>query len=467
MRRMIGFLAAAVGAAAIAGPPAPAEAAQRPNPREVKDIRPGSVRSKPRRMVEYRGDVYFDANDGAHGTELWRTDGTARGTELAADIVPGAESSSPIGPIVRAGDRLFFSAGPSSGRSVFASNGTQAGTAPVPGTEGTNPFAFVPAQGRFYFRVPIEDGPYSGASSALWTGDGTQAGTHEIRAHRFSESQDCPGLGASAANSVTVVRPLAFFCSYDAEHGAEPWRTDGTVAGTGMVADIVPGPGSSQSGSFTRLGDEVVFFVRRDGRAELWRSDGTEAGTGLVSAIPADQRVGRPLVSGGRVFFFATTSDSTLIWSSDGTPSGTTAVDGLPFFAGADEAAPAPGGTVLFSAYRRRTGSELWRTDGTGPGTRLVKDIAPGHGRDGSGRSSEPQQLTTGRGEVLFTAAVARRGRELWRSDGTRVGTTLVGEVRRGRPGGDIHEITPIGDRVFFAATTPRHGQELWIARRR
>ena len=454
MSHKIRFLAGALTIAVLIAGAATASAA---GVKEVKDIIAGKGRSKPRRMLEFRGQVYFDANDGVHGDELWRTDGTKRGTKLAVDVVPGADSSSPIGPIIKVGDRLYFSAGASDDRSVFASDGTPAGTAPVPGTEGLNPFAFVPGADRFYFRVPIEGG------TELWASDGTGAGTHAISTISLSQSQDCPGLGAGTANSVTVVGGLAFFCSIDAEHGAEPWVTDGTPEGTRMVADLVPGPDSSRPIDFTRFGDVVVFFVLRQGAAELWRSDGSETGTSLVTTIPSDQRVGQLVVSGARVFFFATTADSTVLWSTDGTAGGTKALGDLPFFTAGASVALKPSGGIVFSAFARRTGSELWRSDGTRAGTRLVKDIAPGHLRRRGGRSSEPEQLTSARGKTYFTATVRKRGRELWRTNGSQRGTKLVGEVRPGPHGGRIKEITPIGHRVFFAATTPRHGEELWV----
>jgi ELWxxDGT repeat protein len=417
-------------------------------------------------MVEFRGQVYFDAYDGVHGVELWRTDGTAVGTALALDLVPGEESSSPTGPILNVADRLFFAAGAGGDRSLFRSDGTPAATAPVPGTEGIYPLALVPGQDRIYFRVPIEDGSYSGASSALWTSDGTEAGTLEIREHRFTESQDCGGLNSSPANSITVVGSLGYFCSYDAGHGAELWRTDGTVAGTSMVADLAPGPTSSKPIGFTPFGDEVAFFTLSGGSAQVWRSDGTAEGTHLVTEVPADQTASSGLVvAGARLFFMTVTSSSSVLWSSDGTPAGTRAVEDLPFFTQGNDLTPGRGAKILFSAYQERTGAELWRSDGTAGGTRLVKDIAPGRPHGRYGRSSSPEQLTAGDGEAFFTANVPGRGRELWRTDGTRGGTKLVGEVRSGPHGGRIADITPIGDRVFFAATTPRHGEELWIAR--
>ena len=171
-------------------------------------------------------------------------------------------------------------------------------------------------------------------------------------------------------------------------------------------------------------------------------------------------------VAGDRAFFIATTADGSALWSTDGTADGTTAIDRLPFFTIGGYGAPGPGGNFLFAADTKRTGSELWRSDGTRAGTGLVKDIAPGHLNSGGGRSSTPQHLTAARGKTFFTAAVPKRGRELWRTDGTGHGTKLVGEVRPGSDGGQIKKITPIGHRVYFAAKTPRHGEELWVAGR-
>ena len=51
--------------------------------------------SKPAGLIDVGGTVYFSADDGVHGPELWKSDGTAAGTVMVKDIVPGGVGSQP------------------------------------------------------------------------------------------------------------------------------------------------------------------------------------------------------------------------------------------------------------------------------------------------------------------------------------------------------------------------------------
>jgi ELWxxDGT repeat protein len=53
--------------------------------------------------------VYFTADDGVHGKELWISDGSEAGTLLLGDIRTGSEASS-IEFLTTSNLRLFFSA---------------------------------------------------------------------------------------------------------------------------------------------------------------------------------------------------------------------------------------------------------------------------------------------------------------------------------------------------------------------
>ena len=57
----------------------------------VKDINPGLGDSGPSDLTNVNGTLYFQADDGVHGFELWKSDGTAAGTVMVKDINPGGE----------------------------------------------------------------------------------------------------------------------------------------------------------------------------------------------------------------------------------------------------------------------------------------------------------------------------------------------------------------------------------------
>jgi ELWxxDGT repeat protein len=111
----------------------------------VRDVAPGSASSHPRNLVAAGGRLFFTATDGAHGFELWESDGTAAGTRMVHDTAPGGLSSHPE-EITEAGGRLFFRADDG----VF---GSELWSLPLAGPAGCQPSGEVLCLGNGRFRV--------------------------------------------------------------------------------------------------------------------------------------------------------------------------------------------------------------------------------------------------------------------------------------------------------------------------
>ena len=436
------------------------------------DIEPGPGFSQPAFLGKIGGIVLFSAATSANGRELWRTDGTAAGTSLVADIRPGTggaftSNSSPFprnADAVAAGGRVFFSADDGvHGYELWASDGTAAGTALVqdiePGAASGSPGFLVPFGSGILFRA--DDGTLG---TELWKSDGTAAGTTQV-------ADIYPGSSGSAPRNLTVVGTRAYFTADDGVHGSELWVTDGTAAGTSLVADIHPGTAFQwinlpPTGA---VGSRLIFYAD-DGvhGAEPWVTDGTAAGTSLLADanpgatssyfVNAGSDAQLSVTVAGRFYFRAyTTTDDFEVWTSDGTAAGTNKLleindqaSAFPTFFwgtlfGARTLMPF-GGSLLFQADDGVSGPELWKTDGTAAGTVQVADIWPGTS------GSSPLEITPLGGAFLLSADDGVHGSELWRTDGTAAGTSLVKDLSPSSPSnGSPHWLTPLGTKIVFA----------------
>jgi ELWxxDGT repeat protein len=111
------------------------------------------------------------------------------------------------------------------------------------------------------------------------------------------------------------------------------------------------------------------------------------------------------------------------------------------------------GGTVYFAATQGDR--ELWKSDGSAAGTTLVRDISAGAG------SSDPRELTRRSASTFYFSATGFGGRELWKSNGTASGTAQVGEVNAGSASSAPVELTMVGNTLFFSAFDGTD-RELW-----
>lgn len=308
--------------------------------------------------------------------------------------------------------RLYFSAStPATGTELWVTDGTPAGTRLAvdlaPGALGSGPRQLTVLNDRLLFTASARtpDGALSGVE--WWSTDGTPAGTRLV-ADIFG------GAGGSDPHEPTMVGDHLYFVATHPQFGRELWWTDGTFLGTKMAVDF-RGQGSGSVRHLTSFGDRLVFTAEELlGVAKPWVTFPGQLGAKRLDSLPLD---------------------------TDLSPREYTRL----------------GGRVLFAARNGTAGDELWATRGEPGDAEMVRDIAPNNG------SSAPSYLTLFKERVLFAAATPMRGRELWITDGTTIGTQLVADIEPAYDvGSDPRGLTVLGDRVLFGAAAGGAGVELW-----
>ncbi|HEX6201303.1 MAG TPA: ELWxxDGT repeat protein, partial [Thermoanaerobaculia bacterium] len=404
--------------------------------------------------ADVSGTLFYLASDPDHGAELWASDGTEAGTRLVRDLQPGPSGGFPS-ELAALGDLLLFE-GPGDGtdRWLWVSDGDESGTVPITGAaaQPLDPSPLARFGDRVYFGA---EG--AGGGRTLWVSDGTDAGTHP-----FPEESPLP---APWGRALPVAGDRLFVPA-----ASELWATAGNAATSEKLADV-------EAWDLAPAGP-LLFFSGDDGSTglELWVSDGTPSGTrrvldlvpGPEGAVLPRAGFGLPLPDGPGVagvtsppsaFFIADDgAHGRELWWSDGTEAGTRLLGDLrPGPLGSEPRYLTVVGSVAhFVADDGVHGAELWRSDGTEAGTFLLADLEPGPG------SSVPDSLTAVYGELFFSAWRAEDGRELWRSDGTAAGTVRLQDLNPGAGSASPGYFTLSGDRLYFTASDGERGFELW-----
>jgi ELWxxDGT repeat protein len=417
------------------------------------DVNPGSAASYPHGFTRLGSTILFGATTAAADTELWSTDGTPGGTALLKDVNPGSGNGWVHGLTAAGAQAFFFATDATTGQELWRTDGTSAGTLQVkdinPGSgNGISPFVrpIIKAfnGGALVF---ADDGTHS---LQPWVTDGTPAGTRMAQ-----DLQTTAGGNVDPYSDIAVVGGTAFFRAITLSHGGEIWKTDGTPAGTAEVKNVQTLASSllvsnnTSFGNLRSLGGKFLFDAT-DGVSgiEPWISDGTAAGTARLADLVPGSDSGGPTVNvpvGATNLLVA--QDGSL-WTTDGTPAGTSPLVPPSTITGSN-LTPALG-AVFFTGQDTAAGAELWKTDGTPAGTVRVYDIRPGQS------SSNPAALTPF-GSVLLFLADSGSGQALWRTAGT--GATTYALTAPAVT--SIQGITPLGSVALFSCNVTGSGQEL------
>lgn len=354
--------------------------------------------SNGKEMVSFGGYAYFTADDGVHGKELWRTDGTPAGTTLVYDAKAGlAIDHGNPDQLTVVGNRLYFRANVhGTNQRIFFTTADGTVTPVTIGAAPATGFIMGAVNNKLLFSH------YSGTGYPVHAVGPTGSSALLISVNT---------LGVDPYQPPATMGGWMYFSGHQADSsgvGAELYRTNGSLVQ--LVKNIHPTTTGSAPRQFVATSNRV-FFNADDGQygRELWSTDGTAAGTTRMSDH-------QPLSLGTQFQTFTA----------------------------------AIGSTFYYVANDAIRGRELFSSDGTVTGTRLVKEFRPGL----------PDGAIHDLGRVGQRLLVARYN-EVWASDGTAAGTTLLTN-RIGAAGHATGLFTPIGNRTYFRAGFAGAGNVVW-----
>ncbi|RYZ43483.1 MAG: hypothetical protein EOO71_03225 [Myxococcaceae bacterium] len=227
---------------------------------------------------------------------------------------------------------------------------------PPGSSEFARPVGLTNVQGTLSFFTGTSVG-----TGTLWRSDGTDVGTVPVKV--FANESLLETAPVAVGNKL-------FFQRYDpATAQVQLWVSDGTNAGTRLLAGFTPNVSGPALTNATALNGQLVFFYRPPtGLLQLWRSDGAATGrvttlSGVTGLLERDTlRVGNTLL------FFRVDGTGTTLWRTDGTLAGTTALKRLDSDAVRITHVGAAGSQGLF-VFEDGANHEVWKTNGTEAGT--------------------------------------------------------------------------------------------------
>lgn len=434
-----------------------------PVPQLIKDINPGTANSYPSNMVEINDVIYFFADDGEHGYELWRSDATEAGTYMVKDIVEGPASHctsvTGCGPeYIVMNNILYFRASDAiHGAEIWRSDGTEAGTYMVkdinPGIDDCSNSYFMDGQ---YFTV-LDNVLYFAADGGsnnieLWRSNGTEAGTYMVK--DFADTPD----KRSIPRYLTSIGDAIYFMCLNNNDEPEIWKSDGTVVGSILLKQMWT-RSYNYKGAFFEFNGYIYFAGDDDTgyEMELWRTDGTPSNTVLFKDLavgdgsePKDFHI-----LNDKMIFSAIPVSGSVLFTSDGTVEGTIQLYDAyeDAFTVASSHLPAEN-KMYFQGYNDDDENGLWVTDGTDAGTSFLSAIE-------SGEFAAYSATVVNANNIVYSGYDDDNGcTTLFQSDGTPEQTFQSIDCEQLSY---AFELITYNGKVIVQGSSALYGSELWL----
>lgn len=276
-----------------------------------------------------------------------------------------------------------------------------------------------------------------------------------------------PGSASANITEPTIWNGRIYMGATTAANGHEPWSTNGTNS-TRLEGDIYAGNQGSGPNGFL-AGWDSLFFVARasvgygDRGDRIYKIRTTGAGVTELPMTGSGVHTIRSIHFANNKLYASAGSGSNLelqAWhfgaSVGGAYGGTTgntvggAYGGTTGNVG-NAANPGTAGNAAGGLFGNVGGViPKWTHLGT------VRDINPNGG-------SDPQHFTTFNNKTYFTADNGTNGRELWVTDGTTTGTSMVKDINAGAGSSNPTQFTKLGNKLYFVANDGAKGRELWV----
>lgn len=367
-------------------------------------------------LTEYDGKLYFEADDGVNGDEIWRYDANTNIAQRLTDINPDGDSG--IAWLVAFDGYLYFEADDGvNGDQLWRYNSSTNMAELVYDGQADELTVY---QDKLYF-----SGTDSTNGRELWSYDpdtDTAAMVANIR----------PGSESSSPNGFVVYNDALYFSADDGDDdstfNSEPWRYDANTDTAERVQDIGPG-GNSLPRGFTVYAGKLYFAASGQfGERELWRYDSVTDLAVKVTDINSGP-------------------------GASSSPAWLAVYEGKLYF-------QARGAPPLSS----QRGYELWSFDASDDSWELVEDINPGE------PDSTPTRLHVYNGSLYFFAETVADGVELWRYTAATDTAEQVADIN---PTGNSQSVSTLGLRsspgyanyagqMYFDADDGTNGKELW-----